>query len=66
MTRADESPRFREIRAPLREEIGVHPHDPRRRGYDKLVTLLAIDRFFEWSHFRVSVVLVSKGHDRHD
>ncbi len=31
-TRADESPRFREIRASLSEEIGVHPHDPRRRG----------------------------------
>ncbi len=31
-TLADESPRFREIRASLSEEIGVHPHDPRRRG----------------------------------
>ncbi len=66
LTPADESPRFREIRTPLSEEIGVHPHDPRRRVYDKIVTLLSIDRFFEWSHFRVRVVLVSKGHDRHE
>ena len=63
---ADESPHFREIRAPLSEEIGVHSHDPRRTECDKIVTLLGIDRFFEWPHFRVRVVLVSKGHDRHN
>ncbi len=39
----EERPRIREICAPLLEEIGMQPHDPRRGGDDKVLALVLID-----------------------